>query len=340
MTPESIILAKRNKRPNTREEIDYFVDSFVRGAVKDYQMTAWMMAICINGMNSEETANLTSAMVRSGEVLDWNNFPDGAASVDKHSTGGVGDKISLILAPLVASFGVKVPMMAGRGLGHTGGTIDKLESIGMRTDVASEEFRELVASVGAAIVSPSKSMVPADKQMYALRDVTGTVTSLPLQTSSIMSKKLAENPDSIVLDVKIGRAAFQDSTSLKVLCPVSPVVLGLCPVSRGRDLAGAPQDATVARWRQTMRQMKAKILEVTVLYSCRRWWGVAVPRWAVVQSIRFRPQNRLPQASTGAARGINYFSPHLSHDQSLILPCRGNIDWVIRRHFRRYRGDL
>ena len=131
-----------------------------------------------------------------------------------------------------------------------------------------------------------------------------------------------------------------DSTGLKVLCPVSPVVLGLCPVSRGRDLAGAPQDATVARWRQTMRQMKAKILEVTVLYSCRRWWGVAVPRWAVVQSIRFRPQNRLPQASTGAARGINYFSPHLSHDQSLILPCRGNIDWVIRRHFRRYRGDL
>ena len=129
-------------------------------------------------------------------------------------------------------------------------------------------------------------------------------------------------------------------TSLKVLCPVSPVVLGLCPVSRGRDLTGAPQDATVARWRQTMRQMKAKILEVTVLYSCRRWWGVAVPRWAVVQSIRFRPQNRLPQASTGAARGINYFSPHLSHDQSLILPCRGNIDWVIRRHFRRYRGDL
>ena len=213
MTPESIILAKRNKRPNTREEIDYFVDSFVGGSVKDYQMTAWMMAICINGMNSEETANLTSAMVRSGEVLDWDNFPDGAASVDKHSTGGVGDKISLILAPLVASFGVKVPMMAGRGLGHTGGTIDKLESIGMRTSVASEEFRELVASVGAAIVSPSKSMVPADKQMYALRDVTGTVTSLPLQTSSIMSKKLAENPDSIVLDVKIGRAAFQDSTA-------------------------------------------------------------------------------------------------------------------------------
>jgi len=213
MTPESIILAKRNnKRPNTREEIDYFIDSFVDGSVKDYQMTAWMMSVAIHGMEREETALLTSAMVRSGEVLDWTSLPDDA-TVDKHSTGGVGDKISLILAPLVASFGVKVPMMAGRGLGHTGGTIDKLESIGIRTNASSEEFRELVASVGAAIVSPSKSMVPADKQMYALRDVTGTVTSLPLQTSSIMSKKLAENPDSLVLDVKVGLGAFQDSTA-------------------------------------------------------------------------------------------------------------------------------
>lgn len=175
-------------------------------------MTAWMMAICLNGMTPEETAHLTSAMVRSGEVLDWTSFPDDVRLVDKHSTGGVGDKISLILAPLVASFeGVKVPMMAGRGLGHTGGTIDKLEAIGMRTNYSSDEFRELVSSVGAAIVSPSQSMVPADRKMYALRDVTGTVTSLPLQTSSIMSKKLAENPHSLVLDVKIGTAAFQDS---------------------------------------------------------------------------------------------------------------------------------
>ena len=214
MTPESIILAKRNRRPNTRDEICYFIDSFIDGSgnVRDYQMTAWMMAICLNGMTPEETAHLTSAMVQSGEVLDWTSFPD--KLVDKHSTGGVGDKISLILAPLVASFeGVKVPMMAGRGLGHTGGTIDKLEAIGMRTNYTCDEFRGLVASVGAAIVSPSQSMVPADRKMYALRDVTGTVTSLPLQTSSIMSKKLAENPHSLVLDVKFGEAAFQDSAA-------------------------------------------------------------------------------------------------------------------------------
>lgn len=217
MTPESIILEKRNnKRPNTRDEMCHFIDSFIDGSgnVKDYQMTAWMMAICLNGMTPEETAHLTSAIVKSGEVLDWTSFPDDVKLVDKHSTGGVGDKISLILAPLVASFeGVKVPMMAGRGLGHTGGTIDKLEAIGMRTNYTCDEFRELVASVGAAIVSPSQSMVPADRKMYALRDVTGTVTSLPLQTSSIMSKKLAENPHSLVLDVKFGEAAFQDSAA-------------------------------------------------------------------------------------------------------------------------------
>ena len=230
MTPESIILAKRNnKRPNTRDEIFHFIDSFIDGSgnVKDYQMTAWMMAICLNGMIPEETAHLTSAMVQSGEVLDWTSFPDNVRLVDKHSTGGVGDKISLILAPLVASFeGVKVPMMAGRGLGHTGGTIDKLEAIGMRTNYTCDEFRELVASVGAAIVSPSQSMVPADRKMYALRDVTGTVTSLPLQTSSIMSKKLAENPHSLVLDVKFGEAALQDSAEDGIALAKSLIAAG------------------------------------------------------------------------------------------------------------------
>lgn len=226
MTPESVILTKRfNERPNTREEIDFFVDGFVKGDVKDYQMTAWMMAICLNGMDKDETAYLTSAMVRSGEVLDWAALE--GASVDKHSTGGVGDKISLILAPLVASFGIKVPMMAGRGLGHTGGTIDKLESIpGFTTDYTSDEFNRLVSTVGCAIVSPSKSMVLADKRMYALRDVTGTVLSLPLQTSSIMSKKLAENPDSLVLDVKFGRSAFQKTSEESIELAKSLIAAG------------------------------------------------------------------------------------------------------------------
>ena len=182
-------------------------------------MTAWLMAICLNGMNAVETAALCDAMVDSGEVMDWSSCTsickdvNNLHKVDKHSTGGVGDKVSLVLAPLVASFDVVVPMMAGRGLGHTGGTIDKLESIpGYRTQYSPEEFANLLLNstdgsndrLNVAIVSPSKDMVPADKRMYALRDVTSTVSCLPLQISSIMSKKIAERPDSLVLDVKFG----------------------------------------------------------------------------------------------------------------------------------------
>jgi len=193
--------------------------------VKDYQMTAWLMAICLNGMTDEETAALTESMVRSGAVMDWSDpsLPENANAahrVDKHSTGGVGDKVSLVLAPLVASFGLTVPMMAGRGLGHTGGTIDKLESIpGFRARYSAKEFAHMLLStsdsdgepLGGAIVSPSDDMCPADRRMYALRDVTSTVTSLPLQTSSIMSKKIAERPDSLVLDVKFGKGSFNDN---------------------------------------------------------------------------------------------------------------------------------
>ena len=190
--------------------------------MKDYQMTAWLMAICINGMTDKETATLTEAMIKSGVEMDWQLYDNNnklSHKVDKHSTGGVGDKVSLILAPLVASFGLTVPMMAGRGLGHTGGTVDKLESIsGFRTQYSAKEFAQLLLSEGddgsplkAAIVSPSTNMCPADKRMYALRDVTSTVQSLPLQTSSIMSKKIAERPDSLVLDVKFGNGSFNDN---------------------------------------------------------------------------------------------------------------------------------
>mmetsp|Transcript_20958 Transcript_20958/g.37853 ORF Transcript_20958/g.37853 Transcript_20958/m.37853 type:complete len:507 (-) Transcript_20958:217-1737(-) len=221
LTPQVIIAKKRqNKEPHTAIEISWFIQQFMEGGVKDYQMTAWLMAICLNGMTDEETAALTESMVQSGEVMDWSNhsLPNNNQShkVDKHSTGGVGDKVSLILAPLVASFGLTVPMMAGRGLGHTGGTIDKLESIpGFRAQYTAAEFAQLLLStnskgepLNAAIVSPSENMCPADKRMYALRDVTSTVTSLPLQTSSIMSKKIAERPDSLVLDVKFGKGSF------------------------------------------------------------------------------------------------------------------------------------
>ena len=224
-TPQYILAKKRyNEEPHSPAEIAWFIDQFTRGHVTDYQMTAWLMAICLNGLNGVETAALTEAMVESGEVMDWSGFTsictdvNNLHKVDKHSTGGVGDKVSLILAPLVASFGLVVPMMAGRGLGHTGGTIDKLESIpGYRTKYSSEELGELLLSrtdgsdesrLNAAIVSPSMSMCPADKRMYALRDVTSTVSCLPLQVSSIMSKKIAESPDSLVLDVKFGLGSF------------------------------------------------------------------------------------------------------------------------------------
>lgn len=220
LTPQYILAKKRyNQEPHTPAEIAWFIEQFTQGHVKDYQMTAWLMAICLNGMNGVETAALCDAMVDSGEVMDWSSCTsickdvNNLHKVDKHSTGGVGDKVSLILAPLVASFDLVVPMMAGRGLGHTGGTIDKLESIpGYRTQYSSEEFAKLLLTstgsddsrLNAAIVSPSKDMVPADKRMYALRDVTSTVSCLPLQISSIMSKKIAERPDSLVLDVKFG----------------------------------------------------------------------------------------------------------------------------------------
>jgi len=194
----------------------------MEGQVKDYQMSAWLMAICLNGMTDEETAALTAAIVQSGAVMDWSTTSESTGSphhrVDKHSTGGVGDKVSLILAPLVASFGLAVPLMAGRGLGHTGGTIDKLESIpGFRTQYTSEDLKQLLQStehstdgepLNVAIISQSQEMCPADKRMYALRDVTGTVRSLPLQTSSIMSKKIASRPNSLVLDVKFGKGSF------------------------------------------------------------------------------------------------------------------------------------
>ena len=220
LTPQYILAKKRyNQEPHTPAEIEWFITQFTKGHVKDYQMTAWLMAICLNGMNGVETAALCDAIIESGETMDWSSYTsicsdvNNLHKVDKHSTGGVGDKVSLMLAPLVASFDLVVPMMAGRGLGHTGGTIDKLESIpGYRTQYSSFEFARLLLTksegsderLNAAIVSPSTNMCPADKRIYSLRDVTSTISCLPLQISSIMSKKIAERPDSLVLDVKFG----------------------------------------------------------------------------------------------------------------------------------------
>jgi len=191
----------------SREEIAYIVDKFTKGEIPDYQMAIFLASVYFNGMNFEEIAHLTSAMMHSGEVLNLSSVS--GIKVDKHSTGGVGDKVSLILAPLVASCGVVVPMISGRGLGHTGGTLDKLESIpGFRTALDAEEFIKILKQTGVAIIGQTEKIVPADKKLYALRDATNTVASIPLIASSIMSKKLTEGIDGLVLDVKTGNGAF------------------------------------------------------------------------------------------------------------------------------------
>ena len=202
-----IITAKKDKKALTKEQIHFFIKGYIDKTIEDYQASALLMAITINGMTSEETAYLTEEMRVSGEVWDLSDIP--GLKIDKHSTGGVGDKVSLILGPLVASCGAKMAKMSGRGLGHTGGTLDKMESIpGMRINLTKEEFKKQVKEIGVCIIGQSKDIDPADKKLYALRDVTGTVQSIPLIASSIMSKKLASGADCILLDVKCGKGAF------------------------------------------------------------------------------------------------------------------------------------
>ncbi|CAN5615986.1 thymidine phosphorylase [soil metagenome] len=188
------------------------IAAYTRDKVPDYQMSAFLMAAFIHGLNDEESAALTRAMLHSGDILDLSDIP--GKKVDKHSTGGVGDKVSILLAPIVAACGVPVPMISGRGLGHTGGTLDKLEAIpGFRTDLSIERYREVLAEIGLVMIGQTAEIAPADKKLYALRDVTGTVESIPFIAASIMSKKLAEGIDALVLDVKSGRGAFMREES-------------------------------------------------------------------------------------------------------------------------------
>ncbi|MBP7021639.1 MAG: thymidine phosphorylase [Planctomycetes bacterium] len=225
MFPQDIIIKKRDNKTLTKEEIQYFVQGVVNGDFTDYQSSALLMAIYLNGMSPEETSWLTEAMMKSGDIIQLSEIDK--PKVDKHSTGGVGDKVSLILGPLAAACGLCVPMISGRGLGHTGGTLDKLESIpGFKIDLTIDKFRDQLQKIDIALIGQTSNLAPADKKLYALRDVTGTVESIPLICGSILSKKFAEGTDSLVMDVKWGKGAFMKTFAKAKQLAESIVTIG------------------------------------------------------------------------------------------------------------------
>ncbi len=253
MLPASLIASKRDHHELTDEEISFFIQGFATGSIPEYQMSAMAMAIYLNGMTPREIATLTSEMLRSGTRLAWP--ADSIPRVDKHSTGGIGDKTSLILAPLLAECGLQNPMLSGRGLGATGGTLDKLEAIpGFRTNLSLGEITRLTQSVGCVITGASAELAPADRKLYALRDVTATVPSIPLITGSIMSKKLAESLNALVLDVKFGSGAFMKTREQATLLAHSLVNTG--------DRMGVRTTALLTDMNQPLGRMCGNAVEV------------------------------------------------------------------------------
>lgn len=251
LAPE-IIKKKRSGAELSRDEIEFMVNGFISGSVPDYQMSALLMAIFFRGMQPSETWQLTDVMMRSGRVLDFSRL---GFTVDKHSTGGVGDKTSLILAPIAAAAGVRVPMIAGRGLGHTGGTIDKLETIpGFTCDISISQFERQVETLGVALIGQTAEICPADKKIYALRDVTATIESLPLICASIMSKKMAEGIQGLVLDVKWGSGAF-----MKTVEQASELADALCAIGKA---GGKRVVAYVTNMNQPLGRFIGNSLEV------------------------------------------------------------------------------
>ncbi len=275
MNPVVTIAKKRDGNELSRSEIAEFIGGFATDQIPDYQMAALAMAIYLRGMTTAETAALTDEMLLSGQVLAWP--ADGRPVVDKHSTGGVGDKTSLILAPLLACCGLRVPMLSGRGLGATGGTLDKLEAIpGYRTNLEMDEIRTVVERVGCVITGASRELAPADRKLYALRDVTATVPSIPLITASIMSKKLAEGLNALVLDVKWGSGAFMKSADDARALATSLVNTGL--------RMGVKTVALVTDMNQPLGQMCGNALEVNESIACLEGKG-PTDLWEVTEQL-------------------------------------------------------
>ncbi|MBE5923738.1 MAG: thymidine phosphorylase [Lachnospiraceae bacterium] len=264
MNTYDLIMKKRNGAVLDKDEIEYIVDGFTKGTIPDYQMSAFLMAVYFQGMNAEETTNLTMAMADSGDRLDLSKI--NGCKVDKHSTGGVGDKTSLIVGPILASLGVPVAKMSGRGLGHTGGTIDKLEAIpGFSTSISEEAFINQVNTVGLSIVGQTANLAPADKKIYALRDVTATVDNISLIAASIMSKKLAAGADAIVLDVKVGTGAFMKELE-------DAKALANTMVSIGK-LAGRDVTAVITDMNEPLGNNIGNVLEVAEAVDCLKGKG-------------------------------------------------------------------
>ena len=272
MTANELIRKKRDGAALSTDELQFIIDGFVEGTIPEYQMSAFLMATYFRGMNPDETSAFTRLMLHSGEIIDLSSIP--GIKVDKHSTGGVGDKISLPLAPIVAACGVPVPMISGRGLGHTGGTLDKLESIpGFNTSLSIAEYKRVIAEVGLVMIGQTKEIAPADKKMYALRDVTATVECIPLIAGSIMSKKLAEGIDALVLDVKTGRGAFMPTYERAVELATALVGIGN---SFGKETVGfitdmnQPLGFNIGNWLEVVESVEclqgknvSDIMEVT-----------------------------------------------------------------------------
>jgi pyrimidine-nucleoside phosphorylase len=291
-----LILAKKAGAEHSATELEALVRGFTAGEVPDYQMAAWLMAVCWRGMTPRETADLTMAMARSGEQLDLGDMPH---PVDKHSTGGVGDKTTLVLAPLLASLGATVAKMSGRGLGHTGGTVDKLESVpGFRVDLSEDQFRRQAREVGVVVTGQSKDLAPADGLIYALRDVTGTVESLPLIAASIMSKKLAGGAKSIVLDVKVGSGAF-----MRTLDEARELALAMTEIGKhaGRDVT-----AVLSNMSEPLGFAVGHALEVNEAIACLKGAGPADLReLCVVLASQVLARTGLPSDTAAVERALD-----------------------------------